>query len=261
MSPIIAMTVAAAFLNACNSRGAVAITCPAGMAPAASQRVCVEGLCGNGVLDAEEACDDGNLIDGDGCSADCRSSEVCGNAIVDHAVGELCDDGNVSSGDECCGDCRSCPELAMPRGTNEIAVDIEPIAPRALEEEEPCPSALTAEKRPEPAHARPAPFIVTPRVPAPLLDEPRLEVTDDVLPAWVMHDLENVRADAASARQQARSEIRARRRLLQDQEILNKELLRALDRILEIEQINADLHDYIAGDCQRLPSGRSMALY
>lgn len=27
--------------------------------------------CGDGVLDSGEVCDDGNNIDGDGCSADC----------------------------------------------------------------------------------------------------------------------------------------------------------------------------------------------
>jgi cysteine-rich repeat protein len=245
---------------ACNGREPVAMTCPPGMAPAASQRVCVLGPCGNGELDEEEECDDGNLIDGDGCSADCQSSEVCGNAIVDYTVGELCDDGNVSSGDECCDDCRSCPDLAVPRGTTKITVHVEPIAPVPLEAE-PCPATLTTKERPEPARTRPAPLLAVERAPAPLLEEPRLEVTDDVLPAWVMHDLENARADAASAQQQTRAEMRARRRLLQDQKFLNEELLRAHDRILEIEQINAELHEYIAGDCQRLPSGRSMALY
>jgi len=29
-------------------------------------------LCGNGALDAGEQCDDGNLLDGDGCNAECR---------------------------------------------------------------------------------------------------------------------------------------------------------------------------------------------
>ncbi|MEE8472422.1 MAG: hypothetical protein V3S82_04560 [Dehalococcoidia bacterium] len=29
------------------------------------------GVCGNGVIDAGEACDDGNNVDDDGCSAVC----------------------------------------------------------------------------------------------------------------------------------------------------------------------------------------------
>jgi cysteine-rich repeat protein len=260
-SATIVLTMMMICAGACNSGETVAMTCPPGMAPAASQRVCVAGPCGNGVLDAEEECDDGNLIDADGCSADCQSSEVCGNAIVDYAVGELCDDGNVSSGDECCGDCRSCPELAVARGTTKIAVHIEPIAPLPLEEEEPCPSLAEVEKRPELARSRPAPLMVTPPAPAPLLEETRLEVTDDVLPPWVMHDLENARADAESAQQQVKAEMRARRRLLQNQQFLNEELLRAHDKILQIEQVNSELHQIIADDCQGLPSGRSKALY
>jgi cysteine-rich repeat protein len=47
------------------------------------------GHCGDGVRDPGEACDDGNTTGGDGCSADCKSTEVCGNGIVD--PGEECD--------------------------------------------------------------------------------------------------------------------------------------------------------------------------
>jgi cysteine-rich repeat protein len=59
-----------------------------------------------------EACDDGNLVGGDGCSADCRSSEVCGNAIVDAIAGEQRDDGNNLDGDGCQADC-SLPASAV----------------------------------------------------------------------------------------------------------------------------------------------------
>src|SRR5262245_3089905 len=45
--------------------------------------VCIRGTCGNGDLDIGERCDDGNIIDGDGCSADCQSIEICGNGIID----------------------------------------------------------------------------------------------------------------------------------------------------------------------------------
>ncbi|HWN69767.1 MAG TPA: hypothetical protein VNM90_19125, partial [Haliangium sp.] len=185
---------------------------------------------------------------------------ICGNAIVDHAVGELCDDGNVSSGDECCGDCRSCPELAVARGTEEVEVTVEPIAPVPLDEEEPCPSELAVERLPEPARYRPAPLLVTPRPPAPL-DVPFVEETGEIVPVWVMKDLEKNRAAAESAQQQARSEVRARRRLLEAQTLLNDDLMRAYETIFQLEQINADLHEYIGSACQQLPSGRSMALY
>lgn len=63
--------------------------------------------CGDGMRTRDEVCDDGNRVDGDGCSADCQSDETCGNETLDVAVGELCDDGNTSDGDECRGDCRS----------------------------------------------------------------------------------------------------------------------------------------------------------
>ncbi len=60
---------------------------------------CQDEVCGNGVLDPGEACDDGNTTGGDGCSADCSSDETCGNGTVD--PGEACDDGNLVNGDGC----------------------------------------------------------------------------------------------------------------------------------------------------------------
>jgi len=65
--------------------------------------------CGNGILDTKakipEVCDDGNTNDGDGCSHDCLSKELCGNGIVD--INEICDDGNNNDGDGCSHDCKS----------------------------------------------------------------------------------------------------------------------------------------------------------
>lgn len=55
-------------------------------------------VCGDAVLDAPEACDDGNLKNGDGCSNLC-TIELCGNALLD--ANEQCDDGNTRSGDGC----------------------------------------------------------------------------------------------------------------------------------------------------------------
>ncbi len=59
----------------------------------------VEPFCGDGVLDANEACDDGNNVDGDGCSANCTVESYCGDGVLD--PGEQCDDGNVENGDGC----------------------------------------------------------------------------------------------------------------------------------------------------------------
>ncbi len=58
--------------------------------------------CGDGTLTTNEACDDGNTVDGDGCSAACTVEPVpppCGNGILD--PGESCDDDNDSDGDGC----------------------------------------------------------------------------------------------------------------------------------------------------------------
>ncbi len=56
-------------------------------------------VCGNGVLEAPEICDDGNNFPGDGCNPTCSSDESCGNGIVDAT--ESCDDGNLAGGDGC----------------------------------------------------------------------------------------------------------------------------------------------------------------
>ncbi len=63
--------------------------------------VVVYSPCGDGIVDVAERCDDGNLIDGDGCNADC--TPTCGDGVV--AVGEACDDGNRIDGDGCDRNC------------------------------------------------------------------------------------------------------------------------------------------------------------
>jgi cysteine-rich repeat protein len=45
-------------------------------------QVCFASSCGDGYRAYDEVCDDGNNTDEDGCSADCSSSEVCGNGIL-----------------------------------------------------------------------------------------------------------------------------------------------------------------------------------
>ncbi len=63
--------------------------------------VCVE-VCGDGIVDPAEPCDDGNLIEGDGCDTNCTLS-ACGNGIL--SAGEDCDDGNFDAGDGCRANC------------------------------------------------------------------------------------------------------------------------------------------------------------
>ena len=69
-------------------------------------------VCGDGIEQAGEACDDGNATDGDGCDRNCTPS-ACGNGIV--TAGEACDDGNTLDGDGCSQNCvieLSCMGLA-----------------------------------------------------------------------------------------------------------------------------------------------------
>jgi fibro-slime domain-containing protein len=77
-------------------------------------------VCGDKKISTGEACDDGNKVGGDGCSADCLSIEsewvcptpgspcvytvVCGDGKVGGA--ETCDDGNTAAWDGCSSSCK-----------------------------------------------------------------------------------------------------------------------------------------------------------
>ena len=90
--------------------------------------------CGNSRVDVKawtdtsedyaESCDDGNVVNGDGCSALCLAEgsatvgSTCGNNDIafddtSHA-GEVCDDGNNASGD-------GCSRLCLPEGSQSLA--------------------------------------------------------------------------------------------------------------------------------------------
>ena len=94
--------------------------------------------CGNGVIESDEVCDDGNISSQDGCSADCSATEdgyvcavpgepcvniiVCGDGKV--TGDETCDDFNTTAGDGCSDTCRleegwQCPDI----GENCIAAE------------------------------------------------------------------------------------------------------------------------------------------
>lgn len=76
-------------------------------------------MCGNGLVEEGEECDDGNTENLDGCSKSCKTEEgwacqdtpsncilettICGNKEIE--VGEICDDGNSFNGDGCSGNC------------------------------------------------------------------------------------------------------------------------------------------------------------
>ena len=69
-----------------------------------------QSVCGDGIKQGNEECDDGNLINGDGCSSICKSEIVqqegiCGDGIK---IGnEQCDDGNLINGDGCSSTCQN----------------------------------------------------------------------------------------------------------------------------------------------------------
>jgi len=66
--------------------------------------------CGDGVAQGPtEQCDDGNVLDGDGCSSTCTIevplAMVCGNGIAQGPT-ETCDDGNLANWDGCSSTCQ-----------------------------------------------------------------------------------------------------------------------------------------------------------
>ncbi|MBF0492396.1 MAG: DUF4215 domain-containing protein [Deltaproteobacteria bacterium] len=91
-----------------------------------SQVTCIDAtaaqVCGNGIPETGEECDDGNKNNGDGCSSNCTvepgykcngnpsscsliiPTPVCGNGAIE--AGEACDDGNTNNGDGCSSTCQ-----------------------------------------------------------------------------------------------------------------------------------------------------------
>jgi cysteine-rich repeat protein len=63
-------------------------------------------VCGDGLPEGAEACDDGNGVNDDGCSNLCLAP-ACGDGIVQLDRGEECDDGNQLAGDGCDAACLS----------------------------------------------------------------------------------------------------------------------------------------------------------
>ena len=75
-------------------------------------------ICGDGIDQLYYECDDGNLINGDGCSSTCtietgytcwggdqhvadKCYEICGDGITVKTTAGKCDDGNIWNGDGC----------------------------------------------------------------------------------------------------------------------------------------------------------------
>ncbi len=85
-------------------------------------------VCGDGIVQGDEKCDDGNTLSGDGCADNCKVIETgydcpsgggkcvkksapaivtCGDGFLDSDEGEACDDGNKVSGDGCSDNCQT----------------------------------------------------------------------------------------------------------------------------------------------------------
>jgi cysteine-rich repeat protein len=62
-------------------------------------------LCGDGIKQPTEECDDGNVIATDSCTNLCKKAR-CGDAVIWSGV-EKCDDGNTINTDACTNDCKT----------------------------------------------------------------------------------------------------------------------------------------------------------
>ncbi|HEX5749382.1 MAG TPA: DUF4215 domain-containing protein [Archangium sp.] len=109
--PILAVAFLALPLQSCLKPTSVDcgpdLACPAGYRCSADHQICIKGNCGDGITQNGEACDDGNLDDGDGCNSTCESNETCDNGFVDTIKGEICDDGDNAAPGGCSIGCRS----------------------------------------------------------------------------------------------------------------------------------------------------------
>ncbi|QSQ13154.1 DUF4215 domain-containing protein [Myxococcus landrumensis] len=98
--------------QACNASG----VCESGTCNPHSDLCVTANICGNGMLDGSEQCDDANTTSGDGCTATCTietgytcldipsdCAVRCGDGVK--AATEACDDGNTTAGDGCGATC------------------------------------------------------------------------------------------------------------------------------------------------------------
>lgn len=77
-----------------------------------------EPVCGDGVVEGGELCDDGNASDSDGCTTTCTVTS-CGDGALQDS--EQCDDGNASNTDACLATCvvASCGDGFVRQGVEQ----------------------------------------------------------------------------------------------------------------------------------------------
>lgn len=103
----------------------------------------VVGVCGDGLVDENETCDDGNTADGDACPSGevgrCLSVSFCGDGIV-RSDTEVCDDGNSNDSDGCpSGDIGQCFDFARC-GDGIVWKDVEACDDGNFDDNDSCPS-------------------------------------------------------------------------------------------------------------------------
>jgi cysteine-rich repeat protein len=101
-------------------------------------------ICGNGLLEGDEQCDDDDTIADLVCTADCKLT--CGNGVVDTMFGETCDTGVASGADACptaCDDGMACTSDVLEGTGCETRCINEPIT-AAANGDGCCPSGATS---------------------------------------------------------------------------------------------------------------------
>lgn len=83
---------------------------------------CVSATCGDGFIQSGvEQCDDADAVNGNGCDNNCTFT-ACGNGILTDP--EICDDGNTVNGDGCEKDCTSTLPLGTVLAEKHASVDV-----------------------------------------------------------------------------------------------------------------------------------------
>ncbi len=100
--------------------------------------------CGNGVVEGDEQCDDGDTETDNVCDATCRST--CGNGSLDDGVGETCDTGIATGSGVCpstCDDSDACTADVL-EGTGCIAACVNAAITDAIDGDGCCPDGANA---------------------------------------------------------------------------------------------------------------------
>ncbi len=91
-------------------------------------------ICGNGIEEDNEECDDGNQNNSDGCTNDCKETAppiTCGNGTLEND--EACDDNNAVSGDGCSALCATESGYTCA-GTPSVCTPTQPVCGNGIKE-------------------------------------------------------------------------------------------------------------------------------